>query len=203
MRLCLLCGETSMGSTACCSLKLSSSLCFNFFLIKLPVCFFLHFQDKEVRAVFLRLFAQLFQGYRSCLQLIRIHAEPVIHFHKVRHSTRLLVKWTHLKEHSLSHMYWMWLKSLCYVTHRVGVIFSFRICKLKIDVSLLKVKYFFSSCLLDGLIFILSNTCNISGIRQNPLRETHFMTLFSYTWMHSGNLHSFYFYFNHLSISQW
>ncbi|XP_063527993.1 myotubularin-related protein 13 isoform X6 [Pongo pygmaeus] len=38
--------------------------------------------DKEVRAVFLRLFAQLFQGYRSCLQLIRIHAEPVIHFHK-------------------------------------------------------------------------------------------------------------------------
>ncbi|XP_042815132.1 myotubularin-related protein 13 isoform X5 [Panthera tigris] len=39
--------------------------------------------DKEVRAVFLRLFAQLFQGYRSCLQLIRIHAEPVIHFHKL------------------------------------------------------------------------------------------------------------------------
>ncbi|XP_065117576.1 myotubularin-related protein 13 isoform X2 [Paramisgurnus dabryanus] len=38
--------------------------------------------DKEVRAVFLRLFAQLLQGYRSCLQLIRIHAEPVIHFHK-------------------------------------------------------------------------------------------------------------------------
>ncbi|KAM6321898.1 myotubularin-related protein 13 isoform 4-T4 [Podargus strigoides] len=39
--------------------------------------------DKEVRAIFLRLFAQLFQGYRSCLQLIRIHAEPVIHFHKL------------------------------------------------------------------------------------------------------------------------
>ncbi|XP_043561839.1 myotubularin-related protein 13 isoform X2 [Chiloscyllium plagiosum] len=38
--------------------------------------------DKEVRAVFLRLFAQLFQGYRSCLQLIRIHPEPVINFHK-------------------------------------------------------------------------------------------------------------------------
>lgn len=36
-----------------------------------------------MRAVFLRLFAQLFQGYRSCLQLIRIHSEPVIHFHKV------------------------------------------------------------------------------------------------------------------------
>ncbi|XP_060159496.1 myotubularin-related protein 13 isoform X5 [Globicephala melas] len=41
-----------------------------------------HELDKEVRAVFLRLFAQLFQGYRSCLQLIRIHTEPVIHFHK-------------------------------------------------------------------------------------------------------------------------
>uniref|UniRef100_A0A670I5R3 SET binding factor 2 n=1 Tax=Podarcis muralis TaxID=64176 RepID=A0A670I5R3_PODMU len=39
-------------------------------------------QDKEVRGVFLRLFAQLFQGYRSCLQLIRIHSEPVINFHK-------------------------------------------------------------------------------------------------------------------------
>lgn len=44
------------------------------------------FQDKEVRAVFLRLFAKLFQGYRSCLQLIRIHSEPVIHFHKVIHN---------------------------------------------------------------------------------------------------------------------
>uniref|UniRef100_A0A3B3TAY3 SET binding factor 2 n=1 Tax=Paramormyrops kingsleyae TaxID=1676925 RepID=A0A3B3TAY3_9TELE len=39
--------------------------------------------DKDVRAVFLWLFAQLFQGYRSCLQLIRIHSEPVIQFHKV------------------------------------------------------------------------------------------------------------------------
>lgn len=47
------------------------------------------FQDKEVRAVFLRLFAQLFQGYRSCLQLIRIHSEPVIHFHKVIRSITL------------------------------------------------------------------------------------------------------------------
>lgn len=47
------------------------------------VCITVCLQDKEVRAVFLRLFAQLFQGYRSCLQLIRIHSEPVIHFHKV------------------------------------------------------------------------------------------------------------------------
>uniref|UniRef100_A0A8C4LEE4 SET binding factor 2 n=1 Tax=Equus asinus asinus TaxID=83772 RepID=A0A8C4LEE4_EQUAS len=60
--------------------------------IKIPECIHLSSlpepllfpTDKEVRAVFLRLFAQLFQGYRSCLQLIRIHAEPVIHFHKVR-----------------------------------------------------------------------------------------------------------------------
>ncbi|GCB65238.1 hypothetical protein scyTo_0011847 [Scyliorhinus torazame] len=41
------------------------------------------FQDKEIRAVFLRLFAQLLQGYRWCLQIIRIHPEPVIRFHKV------------------------------------------------------------------------------------------------------------------------
>ncbi|OXA58822.1 Myotubularin-related protein 13 [Folsomia candida] len=38
--------------------------------------------DKEIRAVFLRLFAQLFQGYRSCLVIIRIHAKAVITFHK-------------------------------------------------------------------------------------------------------------------------
>lgn len=53
-------------------------------LLCVCVCVYLCFQDKEVRAVFLRLFAQLFQGYRSCLQLIRIHSEPVIHFHKVK-----------------------------------------------------------------------------------------------------------------------
>ncbi|XP_023930025.1 myotubularin-related protein 13 isoform X2 [Lingula anatina] len=39
-------------------------------------------QDKEIRAVFLRLFAELFTGYRSCLTLIRIHPEPFITFHK-------------------------------------------------------------------------------------------------------------------------
>ncbi|KAL0196246.1 hypothetical protein M9458_009818, partial [Cirrhinus mrigala] len=38
--------------------------------------------DKEIRAVFLWLFAQLFQGYRWCLHIIRIHPEPVIRFHK-------------------------------------------------------------------------------------------------------------------------
>ncbi|XP_023381199.1 myotubularin-related protein 5 [Pteropus vampyrus] len=42
----------------------------------------LKMQDKELRAVFLRLFAQLLQGYRWCLHLVRIHPEPVIRFHK-------------------------------------------------------------------------------------------------------------------------
>uniref|UniRef100_A0A8C2HRN3 SET binding factor 1 n=1 Tax=Cyprinus carpio TaxID=7962 RepID=A0A8C2HRN3_CYPCA len=42
----------------------------------------LKIQDKEIRAVFLWLFAQLFQGYRWCLHIIRIHPEPVIRFHK-------------------------------------------------------------------------------------------------------------------------
>uniref|UniRef100_A0A8C6YI37 SET binding factor 1 n=1 Tax=Naja naja TaxID=35670 RepID=A0A8C6YI37_NAJNA len=40
------------------------------------------YEDKEIRAVFLRLFAQLLQGYRWCLHIIRIHPEPVIRFHK-------------------------------------------------------------------------------------------------------------------------
>jgi len=38
--------------------------------------------DKEIRAVFMYLFAQLLTGYRSCLTLIRIYAKPVIKFHK-------------------------------------------------------------------------------------------------------------------------
>lgn len=38
--------------------------------------------DKEIRAVFLRMFAQLLQGYRSCLTIIRIHPKPFITFHK-------------------------------------------------------------------------------------------------------------------------
>jgi myotubularin-related protein 5/13 len=39
--------------------------------------------DKEIRSVFMRTFAQLLQGYRSCLTIIRIHPRPVITFHKV------------------------------------------------------------------------------------------------------------------------
>ncbi|XP_070847738.1 myotubularin-related protein 5 isoform X1 [Chaetodon trifascialis] len=42
----------------------------------------LKIQDKEIRAVFLWLFARLFQGYRWCLHIIRIHPDPVIRFHK-------------------------------------------------------------------------------------------------------------------------
>lgn len=38
--------------------------------------------DKEIRAVFMRSFALLLQGYRSCLTIIRIHPKPVITFHK-------------------------------------------------------------------------------------------------------------------------
>ncbi|KAK8374776.1 hypothetical protein O3P69_012541 [Scylla paramamosain] len=38
--------------------------------------------DKEIRAVFMRMFAELLQGYRSCLTIIRIHSKPVITFHK-------------------------------------------------------------------------------------------------------------------------
>lgn len=40
-------------------------------------------QDKEIRTVFMRMFAELLQGYRSCLTIIRIHTKPVITFHKV------------------------------------------------------------------------------------------------------------------------
>ena len=45
--------------------------------------------DKEIRAVFLRFFAELLHGYRSCLTVIRIHPQPFITFHKVT-SSRLV-----------------------------------------------------------------------------------------------------------------
>jgi hypothetical protein len=38
--------------------------------------------DKLIRAIFIRLFAQLFAGYRYCLLIIRINPKPVICFHK-------------------------------------------------------------------------------------------------------------------------
>ncbi|XP_076328826.1 myotubularin-related protein 13-like isoform X2 [Tachypleus tridentatus] len=38
--------------------------------------------DKEIRAIFLVMFAQLLQGYRSCLTITRIHPKPIITFHK-------------------------------------------------------------------------------------------------------------------------
>ena len=42
----------------------------------------LEMKDKEIRAVFIRLFAELLTGYRTCLTVIRIHPEPFITFHK-------------------------------------------------------------------------------------------------------------------------
>lgn len=38
--------------------------------------------DKEIRAIFLRLFCRLLMGYRSCLQVCRIHPRPVIRFQR-------------------------------------------------------------------------------------------------------------------------
>ena len=40
-------------------------------------------RDKQIRSIFIRLFAELFAGYRSCLLIIRINPKPVISFHKV------------------------------------------------------------------------------------------------------------------------
>ena len=48
-------------------------------------------KDKQIRAIFVRLFSELFAGYRSCLLIIRINPKPVISFHKVR-SPRLVVR---------------------------------------------------------------------------------------------------------------
>lgn len=42
-----------------------------------------HILDKEIRAIFLRTFTQLLQGYRSCLTVTRIHPKPIITFNKV------------------------------------------------------------------------------------------------------------------------
>ena len=45
-------------------------------------------KDKQIRAIFVRLFSELFAGYRSCLLIIRISPKPVISFHKVRRTER-------------------------------------------------------------------------------------------------------------------
>ncbi|XP_065070584.1 myotubularin-related protein 5-like [Rhopilema esculentum] len=39
-------------------------------------------QDKQLRAVFVQLFAEMFSKYRTCLTIIRIHPKPVISFNK-------------------------------------------------------------------------------------------------------------------------
>lgn len=40
-------------------------------------------KDKQIRAIFVRFFSELFAGYRSCLLITRINPKPVISFHKV------------------------------------------------------------------------------------------------------------------------
>ena len=65
----------------CFSLLLLLLLLFFLKVTSLAIIFIL--KDKELRAVFIRLLAQLFSGYRSCLTLIRIHPKPVITFNKV------------------------------------------------------------------------------------------------------------------------
>lgn len=42
-----------------------------------------HVMDKEIRAIFIRFFALLLSGYRTCLQCVRIYPKPFITFHKV------------------------------------------------------------------------------------------------------------------------
>uniref|UniRef100_A0A0K0DQX1 UDENN domain-containing protein n=1 Tax=Angiostrongylus cantonensis TaxID=6313 RepID=A0A0K0DQX1_ANGCA len=38
--------------------------------------------DKEIRSCFIVFFAELLYGYRSCLELVRLHRHPLIVFHK-------------------------------------------------------------------------------------------------------------------------
>lgn len=46
--------------------------------------------DKEIRAIFIRFFALLLSGYRTCLQTVRIYPKPFITFHKVSLSLSIL-----------------------------------------------------------------------------------------------------------------
>ncbi|VDM52268.1 unnamed protein product [Angiostrongylus costaricensis] len=39
-------------------------------------------KDKEIRSCFIVFFAELLYGYRSCLELVRLHRHPLIVFHK-------------------------------------------------------------------------------------------------------------------------
>ena len=52
--------------------------------------------DKEIRGIFIRFFAVLLSGYRTCLQSVRIHPRPFISFHKV-----CSLSLTTVKRHSL------------------------------------------------------------------------------------------------------
>ncbi|VDP04045.1 unnamed protein product [Heligmosomoides polygyrus] len=41
-----------------------------------------HLLDKEIRACFVLFFSELLYGYRSCLEVVRLHRHPLIVFHK-------------------------------------------------------------------------------------------------------------------------
>uniref|UniRef100_W6NR21 UDENN and DENN and dDENN domain containing protein n=1 Tax=Haemonchus contortus TaxID=6289 RepID=W6NR21_HAECO len=41
-----------------------------------------HLMDKDIRACFMLFFSELLYGYRSCLELVRLHRHPLIVFHK-------------------------------------------------------------------------------------------------------------------------
>jgi len=60
-----------------------------FFCLCRVYYYFVLFQDKSIRAVFVRVLCEMLTGYRSCLTLIRIHPEPFITFHKVCIATYL------------------------------------------------------------------------------------------------------------------
>ncbi|CAG2109658.1 unnamed protein product, partial [Medioppia subpectinata] len=58
--------------------------------VTIPDC--LRVPDKEIRAIFLRTFTQILQGYRSCLTITRIHPKPIITFHKLYSTLQTLFK---------------------------------------------------------------------------------------------------------------
>lgn len=54
----------------------------SFFTFFAKISYHFPLQDKEIRAIFLRTFTQMLQGYRSCLTVTRIHPKPIITFNK-------------------------------------------------------------------------------------------------------------------------
>ncbi|OQR70889.1 myotubularin-related protein 13-like [Tropilaelaps mercedesae] len=44
--------------------------------------------DKRIRAIFLRMFAQMLQGYRCCLTVVRVHPKPLVVFDRAAFLSR-------------------------------------------------------------------------------------------------------------------